>query len=71
MLNEMNFRNSKNKTFWHVKTQPIENAQYTNGAPIGVSIWVLQKTTLLRLIEKSFKQTIIQGINNKNLTKLL
>ena len=33
MLNEMNFLNSKNKIFWHVKTYSIENAEYTNGAP--------------------------------------
>ena len=50
----MNFLNSKNKLFSHAKKpSQLKRLSTQMEHRIGVSIWVLQKTTLLRLIKKN------------------
>ena len=53
------------------KTGQLKTLGAQMGYPIGVRIWVLQKTNLLRLLTMLLWLSIIKPINNQNCQKSL
>ena len=53
------------------KTGQLKTLGAQMGHPIGVRIWVLQKTNLLRLLTMLLWLSIIKPINNQNCQKSL